>query len=254
MDSGLKRTLEQKVYAGERLTRDDGIALFDADELAWLGRLAHHRRTESFADRATFAADRSIDASEIVYGRAEDPAAHLVDAVLNLREDLRPASLVLSKEDGAPAEALRTFAVARLLLDPAVHLTADYASHGPALVQLLLNYGADDLTGIPAAQTDDQRTDGQRTGSEKTDGQRTDGEKTDGQKTDGEKTGGTPEQRWRNADRRAVELDADQELLELIWDAGLRPVERDASYRVVREHDAPAPLAERRAVPQKVWA
>ncbi|GAB7040941.1 MULTISPECIES: hypothetical protein [Catenuloplanes] len=221
MDSGLKRTLEQKVYAGERLTRDDGIVLFGTDELAWLGRLAHHRRTESYADRVTFAADRSIDAGEIAYGRAEDPAAHLVDAVLNLREDLRPPSVTLVKEDGAPAEALRTFAVARLLLDPAVHLTADYASHGPALVQLLLNYGADDLAGIPSGERDEE---------------------------------GTPEQRWRNADKRAVELDPGQELLELIWDAGLRPVERDASYGVVREYDAPAPLADRRAVPQKVWA
>ncbi|GAB7048976.1 hypothetical protein JCM9534A_41020 [Catenuloplanes indicus JCM 9534] len=221
MDSGLKRTLEQKVHAGERLTRDDGIALFGTDELAWLGRLAHHRRAESYADRVTFAADRSIDAHEIRYGRAEDPAAHLVDAVLNLREDLRPSSVTLVKEDGAPAEALRTFAVVRLLLDPAVHLTADYASHGPALVQLLLNYGADDLAGIPSGAKDDENA---------------------------------PEQRWRNADKRAVELDAGEELLELIWDAGLRPVERDASFGVVREHDAPVPLADRRAVPQRVWA
>lgn len=221
MDSGLKRALEQKVYAGERLTRDDGIALFGTDELAWLGRLAHHRRTESYADRVTFAVDRSIDARELTYGRAEDAAAHLVDAVLNLREDSLPRSVTLVKEDGAPAEALRTVAVARLLLDPAVHLTADYPSHGPALVQLLLNYGADDLAGIPVGDRDEEGERGQR---------------------------------WRNADKRAVALDAERELLELIWDAGLRPVERDASYAVVREHEAPAPLAERRAVPQRVWA
>ncbi|MDR7279737.1 hypothetical protein [Catenuloplanes atrovinosus] len=236
MDSGWKSALEQKVYAGERLTRDDGIVLFGGDDLAWLGRLAHHRRTESYADRATFAADRAIDAGEIAYGRAADPAAHLVDAVLNLREDLRPSALVLVKEDGAPAEALRTFAVARLLLDPAVHLTADYASHGPALVQLLLNYGADDLSGVPTqaeAEADDEAEAG-RTGDA------------------GEK--GRPEQRWRHADRRAVELDAARELLELIWDAGLRPVERDASFGAIHEHDAPVPLADRRAVPQKVWA
>ena len=29
MDAGLKRELEAKVYAGERLTRDDGVALYD---------------------------------------------------------------------------------------------------------------------------------------------------------------------------------------------------------------------------------
>lgn len=37
MDAGLKRELEAKVYAGERLTREDGIALYESDDLAWLG-------------------------------------------------------------------------------------------------------------------------------------------------------------------------------------------------------------------------
>ena len=30
MDAGLKRELEAKVYAGERLTREDGIALYES--------------------------------------------------------------------------------------------------------------------------------------------------------------------------------------------------------------------------------
>ena len=51
MDAGRKRELEEKVYAGERLSRADGEALYDSDDLAWLGRLAHHRRTESNGDR-----------------------------------------------------------------------------------------------------------------------------------------------------------------------------------------------------------
>lgn len=49
--------------------------------------------------------------------------------------------------------------------------------------------------------------------------------------------------------------DADRdEILHLIWDAGFRPVERDADDNVVREYDPPVPLAERRATPQQVWA
>jgi aminodeoxyfutalosine synthase len=49
--------------------------------------------------------------------------------------------------------------------------------------------------------------------------------------------------------------DADRdEILHLIWDAGFRPVERDAEDNVVREYDPPVPLAERRATPQQVWA
>jgi aminodeoxyfutalosine synthase len=222
MDSGSKRALEQKVYAGEQLTRDDGIVLFGTDELAWLGRLAHHRRTESYNDRVTFAVERAIDAHEIGYGSAGDPAAHLVDAVLNLRELSGGGTAVLVKEDGAPADALRVFAVARLLLGPDAHLAVDYASHGPALTQLLLNYGADDLSGIPADAAEES-----------------------------EAAGGS---RWRNADKNAVELDAGRELLEMIWDAGLRPVERDAAFGVLHEHDAPVPLADRRAEPQRIWA
>ncbi|MGC5413359.1 aminofutalosine synthase MqnE, partial [Streptomyces sp. DT225] len=45
MDAGLKRELEQKVEAGERLTREDGIALYESDDLAWMGGLANQVRT-----------------------------------------------------------------------------------------------------------------------------------------------------------------------------------------------------------------
>jgi aminodeoxyfutalosine synthase len=55
MDAGLKRDLEQKVRAGTRLTREDGIALCDCDDLAWLGGLAHEVRTRDHGDLAFFA-------------------------------------------------------------------------------------------------------------------------------------------------------------------------------------------------------
>ena len=45
-----------------------------------------------------------------------------------------------------------------------------------------------------------------------------------------------------------------EDLLQLIWDAGFRPVERNTRYEVVHEYDAPVPLAQRRAEPQQVWA
>jgi len=44
MDAGLKRELEAKVLAGERLTFDDGVALYASDDLAWLGELARAGR------------------------------------------------------------------------------------------------------------------------------------------------------------------------------------------------------------------
>jgi aminodeoxyfutalosine synthase len=54
MDAGLKRELEAKVYAGERLSREDGIALYETDDLAWLGGLAHHVRTQKNGDVVHF--------------------------------------------------------------------------------------------------------------------------------------------------------------------------------------------------------
>lgn len=65
MDAGLKRELEAKVYAGERLTRADGIALYDSDDLAWLGRLAHHRRTERNGDRVLFTVNRHLNLTNV---------------------------------------------------------------------------------------------------------------------------------------------------------------------------------------------
>lgn len=105
MDAGLKRELEAKVYAGERLTREDGIALHESDDLAWLGRLAHHRRTELNGDRVSFtvndhpnvlgeltAALPNVNLDEMIaagvatmlYGHIDEPGDR-VDEVLRLR-------------------------------------------------------------------------------------------------------------------------------------------------------------------------
>jgi aminodeoxyfutalosine synthase len=65
MDAGLKHELEAKVYAGERLTRADGIALYESDDLAWLGRLAHHRRTELNGDRVLFSVNRHLNLTNV---------------------------------------------------------------------------------------------------------------------------------------------------------------------------------------------
>jgi len=86
MDAGSKRALEAKVYAGERLSREDGIALFEGDDLAWLGRLAHHQRTELHGDRTLFAVTGRLDLAE-GDSPADQPAAeqltelHIVNAV-----------------------------------------------------------------------------------------------------------------------------------------------------------------------------
>ncbi|MBO8196660.1 hypothetical protein ITI46_34285 [Streptomyces oryzae] len=53
--------IERKAGSGERLTREDGIALYGCDDLAWLGGLAHQVRTRHSGDTVYFAAHRSLD-------------------------------------------------------------------------------------------------------------------------------------------------------------------------------------------------
>ncbi|MEO3928324.1 radical SAM protein [Micromonosporaceae bacterium B7E4] len=384
MDAGRKRELEEKVYAGVRLSRADGEALYASDDLVWLGRLAHHRRTGAGGDdRVLFVVNRQLKltdfcvagcaycsfrpeqggkdpmpvdeavrqatelaadgltelelvnpvhpalpwrhypellraltaalpdvrltgfaatelrllegttglpAEEILdelvaaglaslsgggaeifdpevrqrlglgectwedwsrihrlahakrlgtpatmrFGHVEEPR-HRVDHVLRLRElqdetggftsflplryepDLvAPAGggLQPPAETASPAESLKTFAVSRLLLDNVPHLTCCSATQGPSVAQLALHFGVDDLAGAAAEHRIGHAAD----------------------------PAGTPAVLSR------------EELLQLIWDADLRPAERDSRYAVLREYDAPPSLAERRAEPQQVWA
>jgi aminodeoxyfutalosine synthase len=385
VDAGRKRELEAKVYAGERLTREDGIALYACDDLAWLGRLAHHVRTGKNGDRVMFNVNRHLNltnvcaascaycsfqrkpgekeaytmrveeavrlarqmegeqltelhivnglhptlpwkyyprvlrelkaalpqvnlkaftATEIhwfekisglpadeildelmdaglesltgggaeifdwevrqrivdhdthwedwsrihrlahakglrtpstmLYGHIEEPR-HRVDHVLRLRElqdetggfvvfiplryqhdaDGDPRNRLQSQTTmAAPAESLKTFAVSRLLFDNVPHVKCFWVMHGLSVAQLSLSFGVDDL----------------------------DGSVVEYKITHDADRYGTPSTMHRG------------DLLELIWDAGFRPVERNTRYEVVREYEPPVPLAARRAEPQQVWA
>jgi 2-iminoacetate synthase ThiH len=200
MDVGVKRGIEAKVFAGERLDREDGIALYGSDDLLWLGRLAHHKRSELHGDRVTFGTG-GAEAS-IVYGGGDSPEQR-VDELLRLRErqDAEGGLAVLvplrrEEAEVAPAETLKTFAISRLLLDNVPHLGCRRELVGNSVAQLTLNFGADDLDGSAG----------------------------------------------------------DEELLELIGDAGFEPVERDADFGVVKAYGPPVPYATRRSEPQKVWA
>jgi aminodeoxyfutalosine synthase len=65
MDTGRKRELEGKVSSGERLTYDDGLALYECDELAWLGELAHGVRTAKNGDRVMFNINRHLNLTNV---------------------------------------------------------------------------------------------------------------------------------------------------------------------------------------------
>lgn len=64
-DVGLKREIEAKVRAGERLTREDGVALYETDDLAWLGGLAHEVRTRKNGDVVHFNVNRHLNMTNV---------------------------------------------------------------------------------------------------------------------------------------------------------------------------------------------
>ncbi|MGP3973455.1 radical SAM protein [Streptomyces sp. 8N114] len=76
--------IERKVRSGERLTREDGIALYDCDDLAWLGGLAHHTRTRHNGDVAYFAVHRSLEVTDVAEA-VERATRWAADGVTELR-------------------------------------------------------------------------------------------------------------------------------------------------------------------------
>ena len=106
------------------------------------------------------------------------------------------------------AEALKTFAVSRLLFDNVPHVKVFWVMHGVQTAQLALQHGADDM----------------------------DGSVVEYKITHDADSFGTPNKLTRD------------DLLDLIRDAGFRPVERNTRYEIIREFDGPDPL--RRESPQ----
>lgn len=65
MDAVLKREIEEKVDAGERLDFADGVALYECDDLAWLGELAHRVRTRWNGDHVYFNVNRHLNLTNV---------------------------------------------------------------------------------------------------------------------------------------------------------------------------------------------
>jgi aminodeoxyfutalosine synthase len=160
--------------------------------------------------------------STMLYGHIEQPR-HRVDHVLRLRElqdetggfavfiplrfqhdfhdakDGKQRNRLMNQPMATGAEALKTFAVSRLLLDNFDHVKCFWVMHGLGTSALSLNYGVDDL----------------------------DGSVVEYKITHDADDFGTPNKMSRDS------------LLELIRDAGFTPVERNTRYEVVREFPGP---------------
>ena len=159
----------------------------------------------------------------MLYGHIEEPR-HRVDHVLRLRElqdetggfqvfiPLRYQHDFVDMKDGkvrnrlqartqmaTGAEALKTFAVSRLLFDNVPHVKVFWVMHGVQTAQLALQHGADDMDGSVVEYKITHDADNY----------------------------GTPNKLTR------------EDLLDLIRDAGFRPVERNTRYEIIREYDGP---------------
>jgi len=217
--------LDELIDAGLESLTGGGAEIFDWDVRKQIVDHDTHWEDWSRIHRLAHAKGLRTPAT-MLYGHIEEPR-HRVDHVLRLRE--------LQDETGGfvvfiplrfhndhnrlshlpmatPVEALKTFAVSRLLFDNVDHVKCFWVMHGLETAALSLNFGADDLDGSVVEYKITHDADGY----------------------------GTPDTMTRD------------HLLELIRDAGFRPVERNTRYETLREYDGPDP--DRRASPQPIGA
>jgi aminodeoxyfutalosine synthase len=222
--------LDELIDAGLESLTGGGAEIFDWDVRKQIVDHRTHWEDWSRIHRLAHAKGLRTPAT-MLYGHIEEPR-HRVDHVIRLRElqDETGGFVVFiplrfhgdpNGQDNnrlahlpmaTPAEALTTFAVSRLLFDNIQHVKCFWVMHGLATAQLALNFGADDLDGSVVEYKITHDADGY----------------------------GTPDQLTR------------EDLLDLIRDAGFRPVERNTRYQVLREYDGPDPA--RRDAPQPIWA
>ena len=229
--------LDELIDAGLESLTGGGAEIFDWEIRSQIVDHDTHWEDWSRIHRLAHAKGLRTPAT-MLYGHIEQPR-HRVDHVLRLRElqdetggfvvfiPLRYQHDVADSADGVirnrlqartrmatPAESLKTFAVSRLLLDNVPHLKCFWVMHGLSLSQLSLYFGVDDLDGSVVEYKITHDADGY----------------------------GTPSTMTR------------EDLLQLIRDAGFRPVERTTRYEVLREYEPGPSLAQRRGEPQTVWS
>jgi aminodeoxyfutalosine synthase len=226
--------LDELMDAGLESLTGGGAEIFDEEVRQHIVDHRTHWEDWSRIHRLAHAKGMRTPAT-MLYGHIEQPR-HRVDHVLRLRElqdetggfavfiPLRfqhdasgdPRNRLMTQPMATGAEALKVFAVSRLLLDNVDHLKQFWVMHGLSTAALSLSYGADDL----------------------------DGSVVEYKITHDADNFGTPSTMTR------------EDLLALIRDAGFTPAERDTRYNILQTYDGPVPLAERRAAPQpmRAWA
>jgi len=223
--------LDELIDAGLESLTGGGAEIFDWDVRKKI--VDHDTHWEDWSRIHRLAHSKGLRTPcTMLYGHIEEPR-HRVDHVLRLRElqDETGGFTVFiplrfqHDADGDPrnrlqdittmatgAEALKTFAVSRLLFDNVEHVKCFWVMHGLTTAQLALSYGADDFDGSVVEYKITHDADGF----------------------------GTPNEMTRD------------NLLDVIRDAGFTPVERDTRYRVLREFPGPDPARREAPQPMRV--
>ena len=214
--------LDELIDAGLESLTGGGAEIFDWEVRQHI--VDHDTHWEDWSRIHRLAHEKGLKTpATMLYGHIEEPR-HRVDHVLRLRElqdetggfqvfiplryqhdfhdskDGKVRNRLMERTEMATgAEALKTFAVSRLLFDNVPHVKVFWVMHGVTTAQLALSHGADDM----------------------------DGSVVEYKITHDADNFGTPNKLGRD------------DLLGLIRDAGFRPVERNTRYEVIREYDGP---------------
>jgi aminodeoxyfutalosine synthase len=213
--------LDELIDAGLESLTGGGAEIFDWEIRQQIVDHATHWEDWSRIHRLAHSKGLRTPAT-MLYGHIEQPK-HRVDHVMRLRElqdetngfavfiplrfqhdfhdsaDGKVRNRLMTQPMATGVEALKTFAVSRLMLDNFDHVKCFWVMHGLTTAQLALNYGADDL----------------------------DGSVVEYKITHDADKFGTPDKMTR------------EDLLDLIRDAGFRPVERNTRYEVLQEFEGP---------------
>jgi len=148
MDPGnFRRRVEDKVEAGQRLTLDDGLALYLEPDLEWVGGLANQVRERAHGTQTTYVVNLHLNYSNLCVGSC-------LFCAFSRRAGQDGAYELTPDEVVEKVEVLRGIPGAEVHIVGGLHPTHPYAYY-PALLDLVRNCNPDlHLKGFTAVEVD----------------------------------------------------------------------------------------------------